>query len=74
MWSRWCSYAAGGHGGNVELRALANEPTLAYCRKNFRFSLLEHRSIRTPDEVILAREAFWKRVLLTRGEHGLNRN
>jgi hypothetical protein len=27
-----------------------------------------------PDELILAREAFWKRILLTRCEHGLNRN
>lgn len=26
------------------------------------------------DELILAREAFWKRNLLTRGEHGLKRN
>jgi hypothetical protein len=63
-----------GHGGNVELRALVSDPTLAYCRANFRFALLEHRPSRTPDEVILAREAFWKRILLTRGEHGLNRN
>jgi len=27
-----------------------------------------------PDEVILARKAFWKRILLTRGDFGLNRN
>jgi hypothetical protein len=41
---------------------------------NFRFALLEYRSSRTPDEVIIERETFWKRILLTRGEHGLNRN
>ena len=74
IWSRWCAYVASGHGGNVELRALVNDPTLAYCRANFRFALLEHRSSRTPDEVILFREAFWKRILLTRGAQGLNRN
>lgn len=74
VWSRWCAYVASGYGGNVELRALVNDPTLEYCRKAFRFALLEARPAPTPDEVILAREAFWKRILLTRGEHGLNRN
>ncbi len=74
IWSRWCAYVASGHGGNVELRALVNDPTLDYCRANFRFALLEHRTIRTPDEIILSREAFWKRILLTRGAQGLNRN
>jgi len=74
IWSRWCSYIASGHGGNVELRALVKDPSLQYCREHFRFSLLEHRSARTPDETILNREAFWKRILLTRGKQGLNRN
>lgn len=74
IWSRWCAYAASGHGGNVELRALVSDPTLEYCRKAFRFALLESRPAPTPDEVILAREAFWKRILLTRGIDGLNRN
>jgi hypothetical protein len=74
VWSRWCSYVATGHGGNVELKTLVDEPTLAYSRANFRFALLEHRFSRTSDDVILAREAFWKRILLTRGEQGLNRN
>jgi hypothetical protein len=72
--SRWCAYVASGHGGNVELRALVNTPTLEYCRKSFRFALLEFRPAPTPDEVILAREAFRKRILLTRGDFGLNRN
>lgn len=74
IWSRWCSYAATGHGGNVELRVLIANPSLDYCRKNFRFALLEERLSRTPDETILNREAFWKRILFTRGEQGLNRN
>lgn len=73
IWSRWCAYVASGHGGNVELRALVKDPSLDYCRKHFRFALLEHRPERTPDEIILRREDFWKRILLTR-EHGLNRN
>jgi hypothetical protein len=74
IWSRWQSYIATGHGGNVELRALVNDPTLEYCRKAFRFALLEYRPSTTPDEIILSREAFWKRILITRGVHGLNRN
>jgi len=74
IWSRWCAYVGTGHGGNVELRSLVTDPTLSYCRTNFRFALLEHRSVRTPDDVIIAREGFWKRIPVTRGEHGLNRN
>jgi hypothetical protein len=74
IWSRWCSYVANGHGGNVELRKLVDDPSLTYCRSNFRFALLEHRAVRTPDQLILEREGFWKRILLTRGEQGLNKN
>lgn len=74
IWSRWCAYVGSGHGGNVELRALVTEPTLAYCRANFRFALLEHRSTLTDNNTIFERESFWKRILLTRGEQGLNRN
>ena len=74
LWSRWCAYVGSGHGGNVELRALVTDPTLVYCRENFRFALLEHRPFRTDDRTIVDRESFWKRILLTRGEHGLNRN
>jgi len=73
IWSRWTSYVATGHGGNVELRSLVNDPTLSYCRRAFRFSLLEYRPAATPDDLILKREAFWKDVLLSR-KHGLNRN
>jgi hypothetical protein len=74
IWSRWCEYVTTGHGGNVELRKLVIEPTLDYCRKAFRFALLEHRSSITSDQVILDREIFWKKILLSRGEYGLNRN
>jgi hypothetical protein len=74
IWSRWCAYAATGHGGNVELKTLLAIQGLDYCRAHFRFALLEHRSSRTSDEQILNREEFWKRLLLTRGQLGLNRN
>lgn len=74
VWSRLRDYVQSGHGGNVELRQLAGEVDLEYCRSNFRFALLEHRLSNTPAETILQREAFWKRILLTRGKQGLNRN
>ena len=74
IWSRWCSYVSSGHGGNIELRALAVDPELEYCRKSFRFALLEHRPKLATDEAIVARASFWKRILLTRGDYGLNRN
>lgn len=74
IWSRWSQYASSGHGGNVELQQLAADPSLAYCRQNFRFALLEHRPRAAADELILSREAHWKRLLLTRGEGGLNHN
>ncbi len=47
---------------------------LIYSRSNFRFALLEHRSFRVEDGTIIGREGFWKQLLLTRGEQGLNRN
>ncbi|MCB1885600.1 MAG: GIY-YIG nuclease family protein [Geminicoccaceae bacterium] len=74
IWSRWCGYVASGHGGNVELRALVADPSLDYCRQFFRFALLEHRTSTTPDEEVIRKEGFWKSILLTRGEHGYNRN
>ena len=74
VWSRWANYLETGHGGNVELRRLAEDDGLDYCRKNFRFSLLEHHPLRVQDETVQSREAYWKRILQTRGDRGLNRN
>ena len=74
VWSRWRNYADTGHGGNVELRKIVKSADLRYCRANFRFALLEHRLSKTPDDVILAREEYWKRILRTRRDRGLNRN
>lgn len=74
IWSRWASYVETGHGGNVELRNLVKDPTLEYCRANFRFALLEQCPLRMSADEIIGRETHWKEILLTRGEHGLNRN
>ena len=63
-----------GHDGNAELKKLIEDRGLDYCRRHFRFSLLEIHAARIADEAITERESHWKRVLLSRGESGLNRN
>lgn len=62
---RWRSYAANGHGGNVELRKL-NPAT-------FRFSLLRVFDPATPTRQVDVAESHFKDALDTR-RHGLNRN
>ena len=44
-----------------------------YARANLRFALLEFWSMRTSDEHVLAREGYWKDVLLSR-KFGYNKN
>ena len=73
IWSRWREYAESGHGGNKELKRLVGDER-DYAREHFKFTLLEYYSDLTSDETIDARERYWKEVLLTRGEYGLNQN
>lgn len=70
LWQRWCNYAADGHGGNKELKALIDEHGFDYA-KNFQYSLLEILGPDTTDEEVLRRESFWMTALGTR-QHGLN--
>lgn len=74
IWSRWSVYIGTGHGFNDELTKLIAENGIEYARKNFRFTLLEYRSMRTDDNIIINRESFWKETLLTRGLYGYNKN
>ncbi len=74
IWSRWTDYVNTGHGGNKGLRELIKQDGIEYCRAHFRFTLLEQCLTKMPDDKVLERESFWKRILLTRGEQGLNRN
>jgi len=66
-------------GGVFLLSGGAPEPELVgrkgaeYARANLRFALLEFGSMRTANEHVLAREGYWKEVLLSR-EFGNNRN
>lgn len=73
IWSRWEAYAYSGHGWNEELQELVGD-NLDYARKNFKFTLLEYRPAPTPDDTVIKRESYWKKVLLTQGKYGLNQN
>jgi hypothetical protein len=74
IWARWTRYVESLHGGNVELRELVGRKGAQYARENLVFALLECWPMTTPDAHIIDREQYWKRVLLSRGEFGLNRN
>jgi hypothetical protein len=75
VWSRWAVYiGTGGHGFNDELTKIIMANGIEYARANFRFCLLEYRSMKTDDSTIINRESYWKNVFLSRGEYGYNRN
>ena len=73
IWDRLCQYAENLHGGNVGLETLVKDEGPDYARNNLSFALLEFWSMRTEDQHVLDREAYWKRVLMSR-QHGLNHN
>ncbi len=66
---RWQAYIKTGHGDNVELRNLDFE----YIKQNFRYAILDIFKSTVDDQVIIARESWWKSVLLTR-LFGYNKN
>lgn len=73
IWSRWACYIGTGHGWNDELTKLINTNGIGHARENFQFSILEFRSMRTDDQVIINREQYWKRALQTNA-FGYNKN
>lgn len=74
IWSRWKSYLKGGHGDNIELKRVIEEEGVGYAFENFAISLLEHHPRKIDDRRMLARESYWKTVLLTRSKFGYNKN
>jgi hypothetical protein len=74
IWSRWSNYIKTGYGGNEELKEIIDKNGIEYARKNFVISLLEYRSMKTDDRVILDREKYWKKVFLSQGRFGYNKN
>jgi hypothetical protein len=73
IWSRWSCYLGTGHGWNDELTKLIKDNGIQYARDNFQFSILEYRSMKTDDQVIIDREQYWKKVLLS-SSFGYNKN
>jgi hypothetical protein len=73
IWSRWACYIGTGHGWNDELTKLIEQCGFDYARNNLKFSLLEYRAMKTDDQVIIDREQYWKKVLLS-GSYGYNKN
>ncbi len=74
IWSRWSCYIGTAHGDNDELTKLIKKEGFEYAIQNFKLSLLEYRSMKTDDKVIINRESYWKEVFLSRGEFGYNLN
>ena len=70
---RWKNYISNGHGGNKELKRLVEKEGLEYVKKYFKFSLLENYNSKTENYVILERESWWKKILMSK-EFGYNRN
>ncbi|HTB22205.1 MAG TPA: GIY-YIG nuclease family protein [bacterium] len=74
IWSRWRQYVETGHGGNDALKKLITEKGFEYALRNFKFTLLEYRSMKVDDQEVIDRESFWKKALLSRGDLGYNGN
>jgi len=73
LWARLSKYVTTLHGGNLGLRELVDREGRDYARANLWFALLEFWSMRMPDDYVLARESYWKDVLLSR-KFGYNEN
>ena len=58
---------------NKKLRELVKKRGIEYIQKYFQYSILETFTEDVPDEYIIARESWWKEVLLSR-KHGYNAN
>jgi hypothetical protein len=75
IWARWSCYMSTGHGWSDELTMLIEREGIDYARTNFSVALLEYRSAKTDDKVIIQRECFWKETLLSRSpSYGYNKN
>ena len=73
---RWSAYIANGHGGNVELRKITEDPSkgFSYVQENFSYAILENYNARVDKNFILKRENWWKSTLKTRIPFGYNMN
>mgnify|MGYP003407679713 FL=1 len=67
--NRWQNYVTSKDGGNAQLQGLSKE----HIQNNFRYSILDIFKASTNDNVIIARESWWKETLMTR-KFGYNSN
>ena len=70
---RWQNYISNGLGGNKELKNIVDTKGIKYVQDNFQYSILENYNSKIDDNVILARESWWKEILQTR-KYGYNNN
>lgn len=61
---RWKNYVETLHGGNKDLKNLSEE----YIKNNFRYSILEIYKSTIDDKVIINREHYWMKILLTKNK------
>lgn len=66
---RWQSYLETGHGKNIGLETLSFE----HIKQNFRYSVLDIFKSTADDQLIIARESWWKSVLLS-SKFGYSKN
>lgn len=73
---RWSAYIENGHGGNIELKAITEDPLqgLVHVKQNFSYAMLENYNARVDKNFILKRESWWKSALKTRAPFGYNIN
>jgi hypothetical protein len=74
IWSRWECYVDTAHGYNDDLTRLIAQRGRDYAQRFFRFALVEYLTMKVDDDFVMNREAYWKKVLLSRGKYGYNKN
>jgi hypothetical protein len=62
IFGRWKNYVETCHGGNKDLKELDKE----YIKSHFRYSILETYKSTTDDKLIIGREHYWMKILLTK--------
>lgn len=65
LYGRWKNYVQTYHGGNKDLKLLDE----IYIKDNFRYSILEIYKSTTDDKVIISREYYWMKILLSRNKN-----
>ena len=71
LYGRWSAYLECGHGGNEGLKDLEFD----HIKENFRYSILDIHKSTIEDKVIINREVWWKKTLMTSTkEFGYNKN